>query len=178
MLNVFLTDLQAYHEGHLVGRFITLPISENKLAQVISEVLREGETISDSNNHEEFFLTDWEWGDVEFFSIDEYDNIYELNAKLRAIEEIEVYKHKAISFLLSEGIASDLDDAISKADDVRVYEGQSMKDIAYDFLQECYGVDTLPSIIANNINYEYVARELEMDGTYFEMGNDIFEYIG
>jgi hypothetical protein len=80
--------------------------------------------------------------------------------------------------LLSEGLANDLDDAISKADDVRVYEGQSMEDIAYDLLQECYGVDTLPSIIANNINYEYVARELEMDGTYFEMGNDIFEYIG
>jgi antirestriction protein len=178
MLNVFLSDLQAYNEGHLVGRFITLPISENKLAQAISEVLREGEAISDSNNHEEFFLTDWEWGDVEFFSIDEYDNIYELNAKLQAIEEVEAYKHKAIAFLLSEGLANDLDDAISKADDVRVYEGQSMEDIAYDLLQECYGVDTLPSIIANHIDYGGIARDLEMDGTYFEMGNDIFEYIG
>lgn len=72
----------------------------------------------------------------------------------------------------------DIEDAISKADDVRVYENQNMEDIAYDLLQDCYSIDTLPSIIANNISYEDVARELEMDGTYFEMGNDIFEYIG
>ncbi len=178
MLNVYLTDLQAYNEGHLVGRFIDLPISENKLAQTISEVLREGEVICGSGNHEEFFITDWEWDDVEFFSVGEYDNIYELNAKLQAIEEVESYKHKAIAFLLSEGLANDLDDAIYKAEDVIVHENQSMEDLAYDLLQECYGVDTLPSIISNNINYENVAKDLEMDGTYFEMGNDIFEYIG
>jgi antirestriction protein len=178
MLNVFLTDLQAYHEGHLVGRFITLPISENKLAQAISEVLRDGEAIVGSNNHEEFFLTDWEWGDVEFFTVGEYDNIFELNAKLLKLEDVEACKHKAMAFLLSEGLAMDVEDAIRKADDVRVYEGQSMEDIAYDLLQECYGVDTLPSIIANHIDYGGIARDLEMDGTYFEMGNDIFEYIG
>ena len=178
MLNVYLTDLQAYNEGHLVGRFIDLPISENKLAQAISEVLREGETICGSSNHEEYFLTDWGWGDVEFFSVGEYENIYDLNKKLQAIEEVESYKHKAIAFLLSEGLANDLDDAIYKAEDVIVHENQSMEDLAYDLLQECYGVDTLPSIISNNINYENVAKDLEMDGTYFEMGNDIFEYIG
>ena len=178
MINVYLTDLQAYNEGHLVGRFINLPISENKLAQTISEVLREGEVICGSGNHEEYFLTDWGWGDVEFFSVGEYENIYDLNKKLQAIEEVDSYKHKAIAFLLSEGLANDLDDAIYKAEDVIVHENQSMEDLAYDLLQECYGVDTLPSIISNNINYENVAKDLEMDGTYFEMGNDIFEYIG
>ena len=115
---------------------------------------------------------------MEFFSVGEYENIYDLNKKLQAIEEVDSYKHKAIAFLLSEGLANDLDDAIYKAEDVIVHENQSMEDLAYDLLQECYGVDTLPSIISNNINYENVAKDLEMDGTYFEMGNDIFEYIG
>jgi hypothetical protein len=53
-----------------------------------------------------------------------------------------------------------------------------MEDIAYDFINECYGVDSLPSIIANNIDYESIGRELEMDGRYFEVDSDIFEYLG
>jgi antirestriction protein len=178
MLNVFLTDLQAYHEGHLVGRFITLPISENKLAQAISEVLRDGETICDTNNHEEFFLTDWEWGDVEFFTVGEFDNIFELNEKLQAIKDVDSNKYKAISFLLSEGIAMDVEDAISKTDDVIVHENKTMEDVAYYLIQDCYNIHELSPIIANHIDYEGIARDLEMDGTYFEMGNDIFEYIG
>jgi antirestriction protein len=178
MLNVFLTDLQAYHEGHLVGRFITLPISENKLAQAISEVLRDGETICDTNNHEEFFLTDWEWGDVEFFTVGEFDNIFELNEKLQAIKDVDSNKYKAISFLLSEGIAMDVEDAISKTDDVIVHENKTMEDVAYYLIQDCYNIHELSPIIANHIDYDGIARDLEMDGTYFEMGNDIFEYIG
>jgi len=111
-------------------------------------------------------------------TVDEYANIYALNDQLSLLEFKSDYELKAISFLLSEGLAMDIEDAIGKADEVRVYEGQSMEDIAYDLLQECYGVDSLPPIIANNICYESVARELEMDGCYFEIGNDIIEYIG
>ena len=43
MLEIYLTDLQAYNEGYLVGKWITLPLSEFELSQVVSEVLIEGE---------------------------------------------------------------------------------------------------------------------------------------
>jgi hypothetical protein len=175
---VFITDMQAYNEAYLVGRWVQLPISKFELAQAISEVLCEGETICGSQNHEEYFISDSSYDDYEFIPIEEYSNIHELNDQLSLLEFKSDHELKAISFLLSEGLAMDIEDAISKADDVRVYENQNMEDIAYDLLQDCYSIDTLPSIIANNISYEDVARELEMDGTYFEMGNDIFEYIG
>lgn len=178
MLEVFITDLQAYNEGHLVGRWVKLPISKYELAQAFSEVLCEGEAVCDSRNHEETFLSDYSYDDYEFIPIGEYSDAYELNDQLGLLEFKSDHELKAISFLLSEGLAIDVEDAIGKADDVRVYENQSMEDIAYDLLQDCYGADQLPSIIANNISYEDVARELEMDGTYFEIGNDIFEYIG
>jgi len=177
MLQVFLTDLQAYNEGHLVGRWVQLPISTFELAQAFSEVLCEGETVCGSQNHEETFLTDWSYDNYEFITVKEYSDVYELNDQLGLLEFKSDHELKAISFLLSEGLAIDIEDAISKVDDVRVYEGQSMEDIAYDLLQDCYGADTLPSIIANNIDYASVARDLEIDGTYIEMGNDIFEYI-
>ena len=178
MLEVFITDLQAYNEGNLVGRWVKLPISKFELAQAFSEVLCEGEAICKTQNHEETFVSDWSYDDYEFITVEEYSDVYALNDQLGLLELKSDHELKAISFLLSEGLAMDVEDAISKADDVRVYENQSMEDIAFDLLQDCYGIDQLPSIIANNISYEDVARELEMDGCYFEMGNDIFEYIG
>lgn len=178
MLEVYLTDLQAYNEGHLVGRWVKLPISENELAQTILEVLREGEVVCGSPNHEEYFLTDWEWRDHEFMDIGEYTDIYALNESLSDLEFKSDYELKVISFLLSEGIASSISEAIDKADDVIVHENQNMEDIAYDLMSECYGIDKLPSIISNHIDYEGIGRDLEMDGCYYERGNDIYEYVG
>lgn len=178
MLEVFITDLQAYNEGNLVGRWFTLPVSEEKLSQVISDVLREGEEACATENHEEYFITDFEWGDHELFEVGEYSNLSQINERLRQLEDKTDHELKAIAFLLSESLATDIDDAISKIDDVRIYENQTMEDIAYDLIQDCYNIHELSPIIANHIDYEGIGRDLEMDGNYFEVGNDIYEYVG
>ena len=179
MLEIYLTDLQAYNEGHLVGKWVRLPLTPFELSQALSEVLTEGEIYSGSSNHEEYFITDYDWLEgEELFGVDEYENIHELNKKLQTIEEQAPDKHKVIGFLLRENLAKDLEDAIAKVDDVRVYENQTMEDVAYDLMQECYQADLLPSIIANNIDYEGIARDLEMDGNYFSVSSDIYEYVG
>jgi hypothetical protein len=176
MLEIYLTDLQSYNEGNLVGKWIKLPLSSFELSQAISEVLTEGETISGSEDHEEHFITDWAWNSHEYYDIDEYHNIYQLNQELQDLQYKPDHELKAIAFLLQEQLATDVEDAISKADDVHLYENQTMEDIAYDLMQECYQADLLPSIIANNINYEGIAKELEYDGTYYEVGSDVYQY--
>lgn len=178
MLNLYLTDLQSYNEGDLVGKWIKLPLTSFELSQALSEVLTEGEVISGSDNHEEYFITDWDWNNYEFYDIDEYENIYKLNEELQTLQYKSDYELKAIAFLVTEGIAVDIEDAITKADDVYIHENKDMTDIAYDLMQDCYQADKLPSIIANNIDYESIAQELEYDGIYYEVGTDIFEYIG
>ena len=45
-------------------------------------------------------------------------------------------------------------------------------------MQECYNINEIPSIIANHIDYDGIARDLEMDGNYHCAGSDVFEYIG
>ena len=176
MLEIYLSDLQSYNEGHLVGKWIKLPLTPFELSQALSEVLTEGESISGSEDHEEYFITDWEWSSHEFYDIDEYHNIYQLNEELQDLQYKPEHELKAIAFLLQNQLATDVADAISKADDVHVYENQTMEDIAYDLMQDCYQADLLPSIIANNINYEGIAKELEYDGTYYEVGSDVYQY--
>ena len=178
MLKIYLTDLAAYNSGSLVGKWITLPMSEEMIHMAINEVLCEGEAITKEENHEEYFITDYEWNDLEFCQVDEYENIFELNSNIELLSGLENDKLKSISFLLTEGITLDIEDAIQRSEDVIIHQDQSMEDVAYDLLYEYYGAYKLPPIIANNINYGGVANELELDGIYWEIGNDVFEYTG
>ena len=180
MLSVFITDLAAYNAGSLVGQWVTLPIGKFELSQIISEILTEGEEITGEENHEEIFITDYEWSLMTegIRDIGEYEDVYKLNREAFLLSELDKDELKAVSFLLNQGITTDIKDAIEKADDVTIHHNQNLSDVAYDLLQECYRVDDLPPIIANNIDYDRIARDLEYDGTYWEIGGDVYEYVG
>jgi hypothetical protein len=178
MLKIYLTDLQAYNEGNLVGKWINLPMSEETIHLAINEVLCEGESISGSEEHEEIFITDYEWNDLEFCEVDEYENIFELNSNMCLLSNLDDDKLKSVAFLLNEGITIDIEDAIQRSEDVIIHQDSNMEDVAYSLLEDCYGVYKLDPIIANNIDYERVAQDLEYGGNYWEIGNDVFEYIG
>ena len=181
MLKIYLTDLSAYNKGYLFGEWISLP-SDN-LDEQLSKILKAGEAMcfieeGYFEKHEEYFITDFEWDDIELFEIGEYENIFNLNEQLKLIENCTNNELKAIAFLLGEQISLNLEDAYYKADDVIIYENQTMEDIAYDLMQELYNADTLPSIIANHIDYDSIARDLELEGNYRIIGNDVYEYHG
>ena len=80
---------------------------------------------------------------------------------------------------MENNLVKDIYEAIeSYEDSVRVYENSSMEDIAYDYIQECYSLDNIPAIIINNIDYESIARDMEMEGSYYKIDGDIYEYVG
>ncbi len=176
MLRIFLTDLQAYSEGHLVGEWIELPLTPFELQQALSEVLTEGEHICKTDNHEEYFITDVEWDDVEVFEVGEYENLAKLNERIEYLNELDDTQLKVVGFLLNEGLVKDLNEAIEKVDEVIVYEDCTMLDIAEQYIDEHCDLNGLSSLIVNNIDYQGIAREFEMDGSYFEVDGDIYMY--
>ena len=179
MLKIYLTDLSAYNKGYLFGEWVSLP-SDN-LDETLSKILRAGEAMCfiEENyfeKHEEYFITDFEWEDIELFEIGEYENIFALNETLFRLVQLNQRELKAIRFLLSEQIALNLEDAYYKADDVTIYENQTISDIAYELLNKCYDLDKLPNIITSHIDYDAIARDLELDGNYTVIDNDVYEY--
>ena len=179
MLKLFITDLAAYNSGFLVGEWITLPMSGKELYLAIQSILSEGEYLCQSDvTHEEIFITDYEWVGQSLFNVGEYDSPWDVNDDLGKLSELSPSKQKAVAFLLGEQLTYEVDDAISKADDVIIHENQSLEDVAYYLLQEYYELDKLPPIIANNIDYEGVAKELDCEGNYFEVDGDVFEFYG
>lgn len=171
MLKIYISDLAGYNSGRLRGRFITLPMEEIELEASIKEILKYGE---------EYFITDYEFEAIELFKVEEYSNPYELNRKIALIEEsIEPYQHKSVKVLLENGLASSLEDAIEKIDELIIHSDcSSMAEIAEQYIEEYTDLNGYHPLIVNHIDYEGIGRDLEIEGSFFREGSDIFEFIG
>jgi len=179
MLQIYITDLAAYNEGHLIGEFIELPKEESELIEDINRILGKGERICKTFPHEEVFITDYEWSVLDLFKIGEYDNIQELNQKLLFLEsKVEEEDFPKVKFLLDYGFVSSLEESIEKLDLVVFYPNMTMFEVAEEYLENCYDLDSLPEIIQFHIDYEGIARDLELDGTFFQDRSGVFEYLG
>jgi hypothetical protein len=165
-MKVFLTDLAAYNNGELVGKWLELPMSEDELQNSIKEVLKDGE---------EYFITDYE---CDYMRVEEYSNIQELNEIAEQMSELDEDEIKIVNFLMTYGYAGNLDEALENIENVRIYEDMTMEDIAEQYIEECYNLDDMPSIIANNIDYKSIAVDMEIEGNYQKIDSDIYEYIG
>ena len=175
-MEIYITDLAAYNNGHLIGEWVSLPMSKNDLNLKISEILLRGTEVCNKDEiHEEFFITDYE---CDFMEIGEYDDVYNLNDIAAKMERMNDHFKKITKFLLSNNLVSNLNEAIEEVENVIIHEDSTMEDIAYEFVNECYNLNDLPSIISNNIDYEAIGREMEMDGRYFKEDGDIYEYLG
>ena len=176
-MKIYITDLEAYNNGHLVGQWYQLPMNEDLLAESIENVLQEGRDLcKDSHFHEEYFITDYE---CEYMNIDEYANITKLNEISQSMEGVSQEGIKAIHFLLDNYLVKDYSEALETYEDnVIVYEGCSMYDIAYDMVQESFDFVKIPSNFSNYIDYNALARDLEIEGRYYEIDNSVYEYIG
>ena len=173
-MEIYITDLAAYNNGHLIGEWVSLPMDEDDLKTKIDEILAIGVQACEDDDHEEIFITDYE---CDFMNIGEYDNPFKLNEIAEQIDGLNDHEIKMVKFLLQNGLVKDFEEALEKYEDVIIHENSTMEDVAYEFVNECYNLDSLPSIISNNIDYQSIARDMEIDGNYFEQDGDIYEYL-
>jgi len=173
MISIYITDLKAYAEGVLVGKWVKLPVAKEELVQSITGVLSDGEIASGSEHHEEVFITDYEAEIV----IGEYDDIYRLNELAEALEEYsddDLLKLKLLSYegfnereVIDNGVENydvDIYDYSSDTSFTDVYELLAI-DMVSDGLFGC-----VPPNFENYIDYSAIGRDLSYDYTEFEHG--------
>ena len=169
MMKVYITDLEAYNNGHLIGGFYKLPLHEDLLAESIENVLQEGRNIcGDTHFHEEYFITDYE---CEYMEIGEYDNLEKLNEiaeKMESLNSLDIKKFKA---LMEEGY--DFEYSFNNYEDVEIYEEMNMNELAEQFVEDGLFGD-IPKALINYIDYDAIARDLSMD--YTEIDSDIVRF--
>jgi len=173
-MRIYITDLEAYNLGYLVGEWLDLPMDNNILAEAMEEVLYRGRNeCKHKHHHEELFITDYE-ADI---SISEYDNIYrfnELAEYLEGMNDDDLLKFKLLSYegynereVLTNGLSTydvDIYDYSSDTSFTDVYEL-----LAYDLVTDgLFG--SIPSKFENYIDYSAIGRDLSYEYTEFEHG--------
>ena len=175
-MRVYITDLEAYNNGHLVGSWYDLPMNEDLLAEAIENELQRGKEICESkHNHEEYFITDYE---CDYIKIGEYDSLTKLNEIAEKIEKLEEQEQAAIKLMLENGLATDINNAIENIDNFICTGESKMEDIAYNYLEETGALQNLPENLQNYFDYEAFGRDMEIEGSYYKDNEGIlWEYV-
>ena len=170
-MDIYITDLSAYNEGFLVGKWIQLPLQREELSDALYETLRRGEEVANSSNHEEIFITDYE-SQIVIREHDDIDRLNELAEVMQGYSEDDLFKLQVLS---DEGYNErDCIDNGLNTYDVEIYdyrENTSFTDtfelLAQDFVNDgIFG--EIPKAIENYIDYESIAIDLRFDYTEIE----------
>ncbi len=175
-MKVYITDLEAYNSGNLVGNWYELPMNEDLLAESIEYELQRGREISGSEYyHEEYFITDFE---CSYMEINEYDSLTKLNEIAQKMEELEEYEVKAVKLLLENNIFDAIDSAIENVENLICTHETSYEDVAFNYIEETGALQNMPESLQYYFDYKSLGRDMGINGYYFEDDENIlWEYV-
>ena len=169
ILRVFVTNLGKYNEGELCGEWLDLPATDDEIEELMERIGIDGE------EYEEFFITDYE----SDYGIEcgEYDNLDDLNALAENLGELDDYQLDIIEALVTEG-GYDVEKALDKVDDVRVYaDCYDMGDVAEQFCDECGILAEIPEHLRYYFDFEAYGRDMELEGEFYYHNGAYYEVI-
>lgn len=166
----FITNLGKYNEGELIGKWISFPVDDDDLQEVLEKIgcyYEDEEGNAHNEQYEEYFFTDWECDFEHGFG--EYENIEEVNEIAEQIEEWDedTFNAACEQWGVKYIIDADPDDYILYSDINNDY------DLGYYWAVDsgCYDLSSMGSL-SNYIDYELFGRDirLEADGDFTSYG--------
>lgn len=137
---VYIANLGKYNEGYLVGAWFTFPIDEEDVK----------EKIGLNEQYEEYAIHDTDNFPI---AIGEYVSIEELNEMYEMIEELPDYIVDCLDEFISH--YGTLEEVVEHEDDIYYYpDCETMKDVAYYYIDELQALGDIPPSLQNYIDYE------------------------
>ena len=150
--NVWFGSLSAYNAGYLKGEWLRLPMAKKKLRKIYQKY--------SCNGVGDVYIADSE-APIE---VKETQDIFQLNEIAKAYEELNDEDRTRVAYLM-KNCNYTWEQATENIDDVRLTEFTCLKQLAMHLVDEgCYG--QIPDAIAGYIDYEAIARDLELGGQY------------
>lgn len=166
ILKVFITNLEKYNEGELVGEWVELPATRDEMKEVFNRIG------IGKPPYEEWFITDYE-SDISGLTemLGEYENLNELNYLAEKLEELGSYDIPVFEAAIEAGIPRDIADLIdltNNLDDlILLTYVNDDKDLGYYYADEL-GCIEIPENIKCYFDYEAYGRDIRLkgDGTF------------
>lgn len=165
----FITNAGKYNEGHLLGEWITFPINNDELNEVL-------ERIGINEEYEEYFFTDWECDfDLEF---SEYEAIEDVNEIAEQLENLDEHELEVVQACIEDG--RDFDDAIDIVENGNYsiyYDCEDMEDVAIEVIEACGYLQNVPDTVARYFDYEAFGRDLDIEGYFYFINGNCIELL-
>lgn len=156
----YITNLGKYNEGELIGKWITFPIDDEELKEVLEE-------IGINERYEEYFFTDFE---NNIFNFGEYTSISEINDIVERYNDLCEENEEEIVVALCD-YYNDIDDVENSIDNIYTYWNvDDMEDVAREYVEETGYLQNVPDNIAQYFDYESFGRDMSFDGTWIWFG--------
>ncbi|WP_134686496.1 antirestriction protein ArdA [Brevibacillus migulae] len=149
-VKLYVANLAKYNEGKLAGEWLTLPLSNEEIAEQIQAIL---------GDDKEYAIHDYEAP----FRINEYDNVYSINETAAVMARYD----SRIVIALCECM-DNVGEVVRLLEngDYSVYLNvDNLCDVAAEMVDEGY-FGSVPPSLSQYIDYEKIARDLKFDGWY------------
>ena len=158
-MKIFITNLGKYTEGYLIGKWVKLPVSEDKLNEVL-------EAIGINEYYEEYFITDYEneiigIGDV----ISEYSSVQALNELAQRLEELSDDETDKLGAVLEYEACRSVSEVLELLDKLDEFDlltdVTDDEELGYYYAEEYRCID-IPEHIQPYFDYEKFGRDVRL----------------
>jgi len=178
--NGYITNLGKYNEGFLVGEWISFPISDDDLQEVLQRI-GIGSTNEFGVPYEEFFFTDWDLPDgLDWHIFGETPDIDNVNAVAQAYQDSS-YSEEVISAVLNH-YSYDIEDGLNKLSNGDfffydgVYDAKSLGEYVVNNIDN--GVENLSAeTLQSYFDFEAYGRDIETEGNIEYLNSGAIEFI-
>ena len=170
-ISAWIANLGKYNEGELVGQWISFPISEEDLDEVLKEI-QIGSCDAVGCPYEEFAFFDYNINipGLSWETFGEYAQIETLNEAAEAWDNLKEYERDTVAAILEAGQESSVQDAIDNIDNYYLLTNVNDEyDLGYYYIEEVGGRE-IPEWLSSYIDYEAYGRDCAYDGNFTSYG--------
>ena len=182
----FITNLGRYNEGELLGEWITFPIEEEELEEVLQRIGVSDKPNEDGDYYEEYFFTDWEYEctlaeecHVQL-GLKEYMNVETVNNLVEKLEDVD---ERILGAIQECTYPWDLDACLNiYKENKYIYYGtkNTLDDIAHFEADEWMHMNIQDKHIIEWVqryfDYKFYARDLK-DWRYYETKSGVIQIL-
>lgn len=175
LMSVFLTNLAQYNNGNLVGMWISLPTTTATIKSALGKIGCGNNGDVSFYINDEYFITDVDM-DLNL-EIPEFVNIFSLNRVAEKIADLNI-DPDILNGFLENGYT--VQEAIEKAEngEYRYYYGcDDMEDVAEAIAEETGIFEGVPETFRMYFDFKAYARDLEIEGCFYESDHGMIEII-
>ena len=162
-MKIFITNLGMYNEGYLVGKWVKLPVSEDKLDEVLK-------AIGINEYYEEFFISDFENERIIGLSevVSEYSSVQALNKLAQRLEELSDDEADKLGAVLEYEACRSVSDVLELLDKLDEFDlltdVTNDEELGYYYAEEYCCID-IPEHIQPYFDYEKFGRDVRLQSS-------------